>query len=65
MTAEWSDDQVVLVIDKAELMQAKPEICDAVWSACQLDERVGKTVGTFLALGLSIMIQGALQFMDE
>ena len=65
MDVTWNDDQVILVIDKAELMQAKPEVCDAVWSACQLDEKIGRTVGTFMALGLSLMIQGCLQFLDE
>jgi len=65
MTVDWSDDQVILVIDKAELMTAKPEICEAVWSACQLDNKIGHAVGRFMVLCIAILIQGALQFMDE
>jgi hypothetical protein len=65
MTINFTDDEMVLVVSKAELAKARPEIVEGVWAACYLDERLAQQVGNFLTLGLSIMINGALRFMDE
>ena len=65
MTVEWTDDQVVLVIDKAELTQVKPDIIDGVWEAALADERVGRAVGNYMVLTIAILCQGVLQFLNE
>ena len=65
MTVEWTDDQVVLVIDKAELMTCHPEVVDGIWAACQSDDKIGQQVGRFIVLGISIMVRGCLQFIGE
>lgn len=65
MQIDWTPDQVILVIDRAELGQVKPEIVDAVWDAAMADEKVGRAVGNFFVLQLAILCQGVLQFIGE
>ena len=65
MDITFTDDQVVLVIDRRELMVAKPEIASAVWEQAMADEKVAHSVGNFMTLCIGILIQGVLQFITE
>lgn len=65
MEVQWTDDQVMLVIDRAELGQARPEIVEEVWRLAMAEEKVGATVGKFMVLTIAILFQGVLQFLGD
>lgn len=65
MDITFTDDQLVLVIDRRELMVAKPEIASAVWEQALADEKVANAVGGFMVLCIAILIQGCLQFLND
>jgi len=62
MQVDWTDDTIVMVIDKADLDMVDQEIVDYVFSICSQDPKQGEHIGKFLVLGLAILFKGVLQF---
>jgi hypothetical protein len=63
MEATWSEDTLVLVIDKSDLGMVNKEIVNHVFTAASQDEAQGEQVARFLVLGLAILFRGVLQFL--
>jgi hypothetical protein len=63
MEANWTNDTLVLIIDKSDLGMVDKEIVEYVFAEAVRNEAQGQQVGRFLILGLAILFKGVLQFM--
>lgn len=64
MQAIWSDDELVLSIQKSDLAPVGSDIVDAIFTLALADEAQGELIGKFLTLGLIILFKGVLQFVE-